>query len=273
MSAYSDDRVLLREVVRLAQQAGRRIMEIYGAADIAVDYKDDGSPLTEADREAHRIITAGLAALTPEVPVLSEESAPAETAARRGAKRLWLVDPLDGTKQFVRRNGEFTVNIALIENGAPVIGVVYTPVSALSHYATRTHGAFMMEGDAAPRLIRARTPHPGKIVALVSRLHSDGRQQDFLANLQSAFREVQVRQLGSSLKFCLIAQGEADVYYRTRPTLEWDTAAAQCVVEAAGGSVTTAAGEALRYNKESLANPHFIAGGVGGRWRELLPEG
>jgi 3'(2'), 5'-bisphosphate nucleotidase len=246
-----------QETRALARRAGVAILEVY-AGTFAVERKGDDSPLTAADMASHRIIVDGLRALTPDVPVLSEESASIEWNVRRGWDRYWLVDPLDGTREFVKRNGEFTVNIALIERHAPVLGVVLIPVSGELYYGVGGDGAFLESGPGAlPRAIETRTAARIPIVA-GSRSHSNDRQAALLAKLG----EHRLVSIGSSLKFCMVARGEADLYLRVGPTSEWDTAAAQCVVEQAGGAVTDLRGSPLRYNtRPSLINPEFLVAG------------
>lgn len=257
-----------RSVVDIAVAAGAAIMEIY-SQDFAVEHKDDRSPLTAADLASHHLIVDGLRRLTPELPVLSEESASIAWEERRGWTRYWLVDPLDGTREFVKKNGEFTVNIALIENGETVFGVVYAPALEELHYGIRGVGAFVRDGDEdVPILSRKPASPPLRVAA--SRSHLDERT----AAAMRRMGEVESQGLGSSLKFCRIAEGRMDVYPRFGPTSEWDTAAAQCVLEAAGGAVLTLDGQPLRYNhKESLLNPDFIAlGDAGLPWRDWLRD-
>ncbi len=255
-----------RAVVDIAVAAGAAIMQVY-VQDFAVEQKDDRSPLTAADLAAHHLIVDGLRRLTPELPVLSEESASIAWEERRVWTRYWLVDPLDGTREFVKKNGEFTVNIALIENGETVFGVVYAPALEELHYGIRGVGAFVRDGDEdVPILSRKPASPPLRVAA--SRSHLDERT----AAAMRRMGEVESQGLGSSLKFCRIAEGRMDVYPRFGPTSEWDTAAAQCVLEAAGGAVLTLDGQPLRYNhKESLLNPDFIAlGDAGLPWRDWL---
>ncbi len=242
-------------LLELARCAGDAVMNVY-AQDFAVYEKQDRSPLTEADLASHRLITETLATLTPDVPVLSEESAALPWEERRTWRRYWLVDPLDGTKEFVKRNGEFTVNIALIEDHAPVLGVVYAPVLKTLYWGVQGEGAWQDDGGVQrlePLPFPADTG-PWKIVG--SRSHGSAAFDAFV----SQFERVEAVPVGSSLKFCLVAAGEAHLFPRFGPTSEWDTAAGQCVVEAAGGAVyNLESGEPLRYNtKTSLLNPHFL---------------
>lgn len=244
-----------REVRALARRAGAAIIEIYSGT-FSVERKADNSPLTAADMAAHRIIVDGLRALTPDIPVLSEESTGIDWSTRKTWPRHWLVDPLDGTREFVKRNGEFTVNIALIEDHAPVLGVVLAPVGSELYFASVDTGAFVERAPGAmPRPIETRAAAKPPVIA-GSRSHANERQAIMLSRLG----EHRLMSLGSSLKFCLIARGDADLYLRLGPTSEWDTTAAQCVLEQAGGGVFDLAGAPLRYNaKESLLNPEFIA--------------
>lgn len=254
--------------IEIAQRAGAAIMAIY-AQDFAVESKPDASPLTAADLAAHRIICASLAALTPEIPVLSEESAAIEWEIRRSWPRYWLVDPLDGTREFVKKNGEFTVNIALIDGHAPVLGVVHAPALDYLAHAERGAGAFLRDGgdDIAMRTRRPAAP-PLRVAA--SRSHLDARTLAVLERIGEHER----LGLGSSLKFCRIAEGRVDVYPRFGPTSEWDTAAGQCVLECAGGAVLRLDGAALDCNrKASLLNPDFIALGDSALpWRTWLHD-
>ncbi len=245
---------LLEAAVGIAHRAGEAIVEIYEQADLGITTKSDDSPLTRADLESHRIIVAGLTELSSEIPVLSEEAAAAPFADRQGWSRFWLVDPLDGTKEFIRRNGEFTVNIALIEAGAPVLGVVYAPTLDRMFTGIVGHGAWRRNGAAEPEPIQVTGPGPGPLVVAASRSHAGPHLQAFLASLP----EHELISMGSSLKLCLAAEGRADLYPRLGPTMEWDTGAAHAVVAAAGGDVLDFDGQPLSYNKEDLHNPWFI---------------
>ncbi|HEY5790663.1 MAG TPA: 3'(2'),5'-bisphosphate nucleotidase CysQ [Gammaproteobacteria bacterium] len=259
---------LLPAVRALGEAAGREIMAIY-ATEFKVRQKDDDSPLTAADMAAHHAIVDGLRALTPELPVLSEESADIPFEVRRTWPRYWLIDPLDGTREFVKRNGEFTVNIALIDGHEPVLGVVHVPVSGIGYEAARGHGAFRVDPGAAPRAIHASALGDGPVRIAGSRSHGSAALEAFLARLGAH----EVVRIGSSLKSCLVAEGRADLYPRLGPTSEWDTAAAQCIVETAGGRVTDTAMRPLRYNtKASLLNPHFfVSGDPRVDWSGYLP--
>lgn len=246
--------MLLEDVIRIAKQAAVRILEIYDT-DFSVEHKDDRSPLTEADMAAHQTIIQGLKALTPEIPILSEESTEIDFATRRDWQHYWLVDPLDGTREFVKRNGEFTVNIALIDNHVSILGVVLVPVTGVCYYAARDHGAFKSVRDQQEQAIHCRPIQPNNLAIAGSRSHGSEKLQTFLEQLDDA----EIITIGSSLKSCLVAEGVVDLYPRFGPTSEWDTAAAQCVVEQAGGIVTDVQLQPLCYNtKDSLLNPSFL---------------
>lgn len=253
----------LEPVRRLATESSARILEIYATA-FAVTAKEDASPLTAADLASHHTLIAGLRELTPDIPVLSEESAAVPFAERSEWRRYWLIDPLDGTKEFVQRNGQFTVNIALIVDHQPVLGVVQVPVTGRSYFAARGYGAFREERGQSPQPIHVTPLSPGQPVRVVgSRSHGGPGLQHFVA----ALGPHQLVTIGSSLKLCQVAEGAADVYPRLGPTSEWDTAAAQAIVEVAGGQVVSVeTGEPLRYNtRDSLLNPYFIVYGDAGR--------
>lgn len=252
----------------IARAAGEEILAVY-ARDFEVTEKADASPLTQADLAAHRRIVSRLPELGGGLPVLSEESADIAWSERRAWSRYWLVDPLDGTREFVKKNGEFTVNIALVERGRPVLGVVYAPVFDYLLHAIAGQGAWLRQAgtDIA---VQVRQPATLPLRVAASRSHLDPRTAAFLERIGDAERHG----LGSSLKFCRIAEGRIDLYPRFGPTSEWDTAAAQCVLEAAGGAVLRLDGTPLAYNgKESLLNPDFIA--VGDRslpWQDWLAD-
>jgi 3'(2'), 5'-bisphosphate nucleotidase len=259
---------LLPEVLHLAEAAGTAILEVYASGhDVA--YKADASPITAADRASHEILGAGLARLTPSVPVLSEESANEhDPAVRRQWREFWLIDPLDGTKEFIGRNGEFTVNVALVREHRPVFGVVAAPALGVTYYGAVGMGAVVLNPGTTPQPIRVRKPAPSPLVIVGSRSHRGDSLDAVLARIGPH----ELRPMGSSLKFCLVAEGAADLYPRLGPTSEWDTAAAQAIVEAAGGAVTTLDGQPLRYNeRDTLLNPHFLAFGDAGReWHRLF---
>ncbi|HZH42703.1 MAG TPA: 3'(2'),5'-bisphosphate nucleotidase CysQ [Lysobacter sp.] len=256
--------------IAVAQAAAEAILHVYrGEFDVA--HKGDASPLTAADLAAHHCIVDGLARLTPDIPVLSEEAANAVPAeVRRTWRTLWLVDPLDGTREFVKRNGEFTVNLALIEDGEAVFGVVQAPVTGMVWYGGRAlGGAFRREGATTVPL-RVRAPAQAPLRVAVSRSHRDSRTEALVARMGS----VEEVNLGSSLKFCRLAEGGLDAYPRFGPTCEWDTAAGQAVLEAAGGCVIDPRGRPFRYNqRDVLLNGDFLAlGDPALPWRAWLGE-
>jgi 3'(2'), 5'-bisphosphate nucleotidase len=269
MSAVVDSQ-LLWQVSAIARQAGDRILEVY-QTDFDVEHKADDSPLTRADLASHRSIVAALQALTPDWPILSEEASELPYETRRQWQRYWLVDPLDGTKEFIKRNGEFTVNIALIEAGYPSLGVVHVPVQNITFAAAEGIGAFRQVDDQTAAQIRVRSLSDGPVGVVGSRSHPSEQLAGYLNRLGAH----EMIPMGSSLKFCVVAEGRADLYPRLGPTSEWDTAAAQCVVEQAGGQVTDTAMQRLRYNsKESLLNPYFLVfGDAGHDWSAYLPAG
>jgi 3'(2'), 5'-bisphosphate nucleotidase len=257
----------LPAVIDIADAAGREIMRIYQTA-FNVTLKHDRSPLTEADLAAQGIIAAGLAALTPEIAMLGEESPMPQFAQRRDWRRLWLVDPLDGTREFVKRNGEFTVNIALVEASEPVLGVVFAPARAVLYAAARGCGAFRRDADGNRTRIHATQSAPPTLRILGSRSHGDAVLDRMLARLGKHERI----SIGSALKFGLLAEGSGDLYVRRGATSEWDTAAGQAVVLEAGGCVVDLAGAPLRYNaRDDLVNPSFMAYADRSRdWAALL---
>ena len=260
---------LIDPVVALAVDAGNAILEVY-STDFEVQSKDDDSPLTQADLASHRCIAAGLAALTPEIPVISEEDGLPDFTTRSSWLKYWLIDPLDGTKEFVNRNGEFTVNIALIENNRPVFGVVHVPVHDKTYYGCEGVGAKRREGDGEWETISVASASADPVRIVGSRSHRGASLDAYL----NALGECEMIPMGSSLKFCVIAEGGADLYPRLGPTSEWDTGAAQAVVEQAGGGVVTLDGKATKYNtKEEILNPFFFVVGPTDRdWLALLPD-
>ena len=259
---------LLEPVAALALKAGNEILAVYNSEEFSIQEKDDKSPLTAADLASHHAIVDGLTALTADIPVLSEESASLPFSERSSWQRYWLVDPLDGTREFIKRNGEFTVNIALIDAGVPVLSVVHVPVSGVSYLACKRQGAFKQEPGSERRAITVRKLGDGPVMVVGSRSHRGDSLISFLEKLG----EHDMVGMGSSLKLCLVAEGAADLYPRLGPTSEWDTAAAQCVVEQAGGFVTGTDMKPLRYNtKDSLLNPFFLVFGDDSRdWSTYL---
>jgi len=257
----------MQSVISIALEAGQAILQVY-QDEIHVSQKTDDSPLTQADLAAHNLIMAKLTALDPILPVISEESASIPYEKRSKWDRYWLVDPLDGTREFIKRNGEFTVNIALIEHQVPALGVVYAPALDLLFFAAKGEGAYRQLGNQPPQAIRARMFDPTQLIVAGSRSHGDARLAKFLDRIGPHL----LISMGSSLKICLVAEGRADVYPRLGPTSEWDTAAAQCVLEEAGGQLAGTDGCPLRYNtKDSLLNPEFFAVGASSRnWSKYI---
>lgn len=244
------------KLVSIAKLAGKAILNIYNDADFSqvVDFKGDNSPLTLADQEAHNVIERELANLYPEIPIISEEGKDIPYDQRKSYNQFFLVDPLDGTKEFIKRNGEFTVNIALIDGNTPVLGVVHVPVKDITYYGGKEEGAFIVEQDGSPRPIQVNNKE-GERIAVRSKSHPSPEEEVVL----NEYQVVESISRGSSLKFCMVAEGKADIYYRHGPTMEWDTAAGQAVVEAANGKVMVGTGpEPFTYNKPSLLNSSFL---------------
>lgn len=244
---------ILSDVLKVADEASERVLHIY-QSDFKVSFKGDESPITAADIASHEVIVRGLRNISGDIPILSEEGQEIPWDERRHWRRFWLIDPVDGTREFTQRSGEFTVNIALIENGSPVLGVVTVPVSGEAYWGVVGEGAHKRDRAGHRQEIRVIEPRkPLRVVASKNHLNEETRA--FIDGMG----EHELVQAGSSLKFCRIAEGRADVYPRLGPTCEWDTAAAQAVLVAAGGRVETLDGESLRYGKQNLLNPHFIA--------------
>lgn len=249
----------MEAILAIARKAGEEIFKVY-QQEFHVEYKQDNSPLTLADSLAHQVIVSGLEKLFPETPILSEESSQIPYDIRKNWDCFWLVDPLDGTKEFIKRNGEFTVNIALIAQGRSVAGIVYVPVTDTMYYAVEGTGSYKTETGQYPQKIRARTlPDSGAITIVGSRSHSSEAVEAFVNKQKAHYEEVHFLSAGSSLKFCLVAEGRADIYPRLAPTMEWDTAAAHVIARESGKSVLSFEnGQELTYNKENLLNPWFI---------------
>lgn len=247
---------LLDDVCVLARQAGERVLEIYQSGDLGIQYKADKSPVTRADIAAHDIICAGLSKLTPQLPVLSEENGEDIPFKERAQWDIyWLVDPLDGTKGFIQHNGFFSVNIALIADHRPVLGVIYVPTDDALYYASAQSGAWKQTAGAAAHTITTRKDINDAPILVASCLHTNRPTQSMMESLGN----IELIRLDGSLKCCVVAEGRADLYLRVGPTCEWDTAAAQCIVEEAGGYLSDISGKALQYNrKDSLLNPSFV---------------
>lgn len=255
---------LFETLLPIARMAGEAIMEVYAAGAVQVLRKQDGSPVTAADKAAHRVLAGELAPLLPDCPVVSEEDE-ASLQHRRATGRFWLIDPLDGSKEFIVRNGEFTVNIALVEAGRTVLGVVYAPALDALYWGGEGLGAWRsVQGEATP-LHAPPMPTDGPRVVVASKSHLDAQTRGWIARLG----EIELVQAGSSLKFCRVAEGRAQLYPRLAPTCEWDTAAAQAVLEGAGGAVLDMQGQPLRYGKTDVRNPAFIAV-CDSAWRTFL---
>ena len=262
---------LLEGVIKLAHAAGDAILPFW-RADVAVTAKADDSPVTAADVAAHHVLLDGLTALDPSIPVLSEEDANIAQSIRAGWTRWWLVDPLDGTKEFIAGSEEFTVNVALIEHGRVVFGVVSMPTSGRCYYGGAGLGAWRADGDVIMPISVRHSPPAGEALTVVaSRRHSSPAQERLLAGLSEQLGELTLVSVGSSLKFCLLAEGAADCYPRLAPTSQWDTAAAQGVLEGAGGVVLQLDGEPFSYPaRESLLNESFLALPAQAPWRKAL---
>lgn len=257
MKQTLDLEFLCKQCVEIARHAGEEILKIYNST-YDIQQKDDKSPLTDADLAAHNVIVKALSELTPDIPILSEESAKLPFDVRKQWETYWLVDPLDGTREFIKRNGEFTVNIALIDNHKSIIGVVHVPVLNIDYFAWLDGGCYKTEKDQPTRPIKVKKLDGGKLVIAGSRSHGSEMMQAYMKNIGDA----DLLSMGSSLKFCLVAEGKADLYPRLGLTSEWDTGAAHCVVEQAGGYITKTDMTPLEYNtKDSLLNPFFFVFG------------
>jgi 3'(2'), 5'-bisphosphate nucleotidase len=254
------DQINIEAIKDIARAAGGEILEVYGTA-FSVDVKEDQSPLTEADRRGNVVIVSALKELYPDIPMITEENKAVHYSERKNWEYFWLIDPLDGTKEFIKRNGEFTVNIALVHQDTPVLGVVYQPVGDRMFWGMRGAGAWLSEKGGAAERLRGGGHYSkkAKVTVVASRSHRTQEVEDFVESLKAAGKEVEFLSAGSSLKICLVAQGRADVYPRLGPTMEWDTAAAHAIALEAGRKVLAAgSGTALIYNKENLLNPSFF---------------
>jgi 3'(2'), 5'-bisphosphate nucleotidase len=246
----------LRALMEIARDAGNAILDVYHS-DFSVERKEDQSPLTLADKRANDIITAHLKTNSP-YPILSEEGRAIPYAARRDWEYFWLVDPLDGTKEFIKRKGDFTVNIALIHRGRPVLGVIYIPVTGVLYHAVKDEGSFKIADGKTERLPLASSARE-RLTLVGSRSHVTKELEDYYQRMKDKYGELEIISTGSSLKFCMVAEGQADVYPRLGPTMEWDTAAGQIIAEEAGGQVVEyETRKPLEYNKENLLNPFFL---------------
>ncbi|HED33170.1 MAG TPA: 3'(2'),5'-bisphosphate nucleotidase [Gammaproteobacteria bacterium] len=258
---------LCQNALGIARMAGKKILEIYNS-DYTIEHKADKTPLTSADLAADQIIKNELKLLSPDIPILTEESADIAFETRSQWSRYWLVDPLDGTREFIKRNGEFTVNIALIENHRSILGVIYAPVTNIEYYAWRNGHAYKNSDAHGVEKISVRKADPGNLVIAGSRSYASDKLKEYLEKLG----DIELLSVGSSLKSCMVAEGAVDLYPRLGLTSEWDTAAAQCIVEEAGGHITQIDLSDLRYNtKESLLNPEFLVFGDNSiEWNRFL---
>ncbi|MWV15124.1 3'(2'),5'-bisphosphate nucleotidase CysQ [Pseudomonas sp. L-22-4S-12] len=262
----------LPAVIALVQRAGQAILP-HWRNDVAVTEKADASPVTAADLAAHHVLADGLLALAPQVPVLSEEDSEIAFTERAAWQRWWLVDPLDGTKEFISGSEEFTVNVALIERGRVVFGVVGIPATGRCYYGGAGLGAWRAEAGGEPAAISVRVAPAEAFTVVASKRHSSPAQERLLEGLSERFGDLQLASVGSSLKFCLLAEGSADCYPRLAPTSQWDTAAAQGVLEGAGGEVLDLKGAALTYEaRESYLNPSFLSLPQAAAWRAELVQ-
>ncbi|MBU0581504.1 MAG: 3'(2'),5'-bisphosphate nucleotidase CysQ [Candidatus Margulisbacteria bacterium] len=249
----------IQEVISIARSAGKEIMNIYGQ-EFQVEFKEDKSPLTEADRKSNEIINYGLKKIDQQIPILSEENKNISYTNRENWQYFWLVDPLDGTKEFIKKNGEFTVNIALIYERKPILGVVYIPAKDIIYYAQEGLGSYKQNGDNAPsRILSQKRTEKDHLKVIASRSHLTQEVEEYVEEKKKEYQHVEFVSAGSSLKFCYVAEGKADVYPRLAPTMEWDTAAGQAIATFAGRKVYNYhTGEELFYNKKNLLNDWFV---------------
>ena len=259
---------LVNPVCEIAKLAGTEIMKIY-AEGFEIQEKKDHSPLTTADLASHTLIIEKLEKLTPDIPILSEESVSISFSERSSWKNYWLIDPLDGTREFIKRNGEFTVNIALISEHRSKLGVVYLPVQDICYSASNNHGAYKQDQNSTAEKITTRISSPENNPTICGSRSHAGKS---LQALQDQIGQFDLISMGSSIKMCLVAEGTADIYPRFGPTSEWDTGAAHCVVNEAGGVIVDMSLQTLQYNtKDSLLNPSFLAlGDMNNQWRDFL---
>lgn len=260
---------LLRQVAKAVCEAGQKIMHFY-RGDMDVTFKEDNSPLTAADRASHCFLLQALRDVTPGIDIVSEESVEDYCGSFAASQFWWLVDPLDGTKEFLKGTNEFTVNAALIESGRPVLGIVHAPALCLTYYGLQNGGAWRQARDEPPTPIATRRVGSSQLKVVASKDHAGPLVSAMLSRLKNP----ELKSMGSSLKFCLVAEGKADLYLRDLPTMEWDTAAAQCIVEAADGGVYSLGGETLRYGKPGLKNPAIMTvGDARLEWRRWITQG
>jgi len=253
------DKIDINQILDIAEEAGKATLEIY-SREFTIEQKEDRSPVTEADKKSNEIIINALSELYPDIPFISEETKQTSYAERKDWKYFWLIDPLDGTKEFIKKNGEFTINIALIEDHTPILGVIYVPVKEIFYYSQKGKGSFKIESGAdAQSIFASEQATKEKLTVVGSRSHGSETLNAFIEEKKSVYNEVELISSGSSLKFCLVAEGKADIYPRTGPTHEWDTAAGHAIVLESGKSAYDyESGEPLLYNKENLLNGWFI---------------
>jgi 3'(2'), 5'-bisphosphate nucleotidase len=253
------DKIDINKILTIAEEAGKATLDIY-TREFSIEEKEDRSPVTEADKVSNEIIIAALTNLYPDIPFISEETRQTPYTERKNWKYYWLIDPLDGTKEFIKKNGEFTINIALIEDQIPILGVIYVPVKDIFYYAEKGKGSYKIEKGAPPKQILAsKETSKDKLTVVGSRSHGGDALNAFIEERKTDYKEVDLISSGSSLKFCLVAEGKADIYPRTGPTHEWDTAAGHAIVLESGKSVYDfITGKPLLYNKEGLLNGWFI---------------
>jgi len=252
---------IAEHIIRIAKEAGSIILDIYDT-DFDVEYKGDESPLTIADQKANDHIVKELLKLFPNANMITEETRNEEFDVRKNWEQVWIVDPLDGTKEFVKKNGEFTVNIALLENGEATLGVIYVPVKDEIYYAIKGQGSFKIANGESTHL-KVRDNKSDKLIVVGSRSHRSPKVDEYVGTLMTQYTDIEYLAAGSSLKFCLVAEGKADIYPRFGPTMEWDIAAGSIIAEEAGASITKVDdGERLTFNKEDLLNPFFIVSAI-----------
>jgi 3'(2'), 5'-bisphosphate nucleotidase len=241
---------LLKQVNR----ASVAILDIYQSANLDIEYKKDKSPLTLADKTSHDVLVLGLKRMHPDIPILSEEGAAISYETRKQWPYFWVIDPLDGTKEFISKNGEFTINLALVKGNKPIFGAVAAPTKGTVYFANQGNGAYKKENNNPPQPIKAKEKTNQKIIVARTRSHKDEKEAGIIAKLGSS----ETIHAGSALKFCLVAEGKADIYLRGGPTMEWDTAAGDCIAAEAGAKTCTIDGNPFLYNKQNLLNPGLI---------------
>ena len=266
----TDLEAYLDTVIDISHDAGELILEVY-RDPFDVEIKGDGTPLTIADQRSHNLICSRLLELTPDIPILSEESEHISFEERSKWRTYWLVDPLDGTKEFVKKSGEFTVNIALMHENQPVLGVVHTPVKEWTHWGVHTRGAWKQVANGSREAIVAKPYDGGSATIVASKSHGQDKLEQFLHNVKKVEGGYDVTNMGSALKICLVAEGIGDIYPRLGLTSEWDTASADIIIREAGGKIIQPDGQLVVYNKQNLLNPFFLAIGAGDyNWLPLL---